>query len=234
MILVGTLPPMASLLETLQLIDPAIASEAAAEFRTALVAILQQLEQDETAANRSLQGWWTWLDEEGYDRDGFGLILNQVCEAKLGEQGGTELRAFLQASAAEPEGLPRLIDHVQSEVPDLAQTIESLEALAVEEEQQLVATAGGMSKGATIGLAVGGTVAVLGISGLVGYAVHRRNKTRAANEARERADQMLTVEKENAAAALRKEARMGVRAGRGDEDVILEEIAHDPEAMKKR
>ena len=224
---------MASLLETLQLIDPAIASEAAAEFRTALVAILQQLEQDETAANRSLQGWWTWLDEEGYDRDGFGLILNQVCEAKLGEQGGTELRAFLQASAAEPEGLPKLIDHVQSEVPDLAQTIESLEALAVEEEQQLVATAGGMSKGATIGLAVGGTVAVLGISG-VGYAIHRRNKTRAANEARERAEQVLTFEKENADAALRKEARMGVRAGRGDEDVILEEIAHDPEAMKKR
>ena len=222
---------MASLLETLQLIDPAIASEAAAEFRTALVAILQQLEQDETAANRSLQGWWTWLDEEGYDRDGFGLILNQVCEAKLGEQGGTELRAFLQASAAEPEGLPKLIDHVQSEVPDLAQTIESLEALAVEEEQQLVATAGGMSKGATIGLAVGGTVAVLGISGLVGYAVHRRNKTRAANAAQERAEQMLTVEKENAAAALRKEARMGVRVER--EDATLESVAHDFEALKK-
>ena len=224
---------MASLLETLQLIDPAIASEAAAEFRTALVAILQQLEQDETAANRSLQGWWTWLDEEGYNRDGFGLILNQVCEAKLGEQGGTELRAFLQANAAELEGLPKLIDHVQSEVPDLAQTIESLEALAVEEEQQLVATAGGMSKGATIGVAVGGTVAVLGISGLVGYAVHRRNKTRAANEARERAEQMLTVEKENAAAALRKEARMGVRAERGDGDIILKDIAHDPEALNK-
>jgi hypothetical protein len=230
MILVGTLPPMASLLETLQLIHPAIASEAAAEFRTALVAILQQLEQDETAANRSLQGWWTWLDEEGYDRDGFGLILNQVCEAKLGEQGGTELRAFLQASAAEPEGLPKLIDHVQSEVPDLAQTIESLEALAVEEEQQLVATAGGMSKGATIGVAVGSTVAVLGISG-VGYAIYRRNKTRAANEARERADQMLTVEKENAAAALRKEARMGVRVER--EDATLESVAHDFEALKK-
>ena len=222
---------MASLLETLQLIHPAIASEAAAEFRTALVAILQQLEQDDTAANRSLQGWWTWLDEEGYDRDGFGLILNQVCEAKLGEQGGTELRAFLQASAAEPEGLPRLIDHVQSEVPDLAQTIESLEALAVEEEQQLVATAGGMSKGATIGVAVGGTVAVLGISGLVGYAVHRRNKTRAANAVQERADQMLTVEKENAAAALRKEARMGVRVER--EDATLESVAHDIEALKK-
>ena len=221
---------MASLLETLQLIHPAIASEAAAEFRTALVAILQQLEQDETAANRSLQGWWTWLDEEGYDRDGFGLILNQVCEAKLGEQGGTELRAFLQASAAEPEGLPKLIDHVQSEVPDLAQTIESLEALAVEEEQQLVATAGGMSKGATIGVAVGSTVAVLGISG-VGYAIYRRNKTRAANEARERADQMLTVEKENAAAALRKEARMGVRVER--EDATLESVAHDFEALKK-
>ena len=220
-------------LETLQLIDPAIASEAAAEFRTALVAILQQLEQDDTAANRSLQGWWTWLDEEGYDRDGFGLILNQVCEAKLGEQGGTELRAFLQANAAEPEGLPKLIDHVQSEVPDLAQTIESLEALAVEEEQQLVATAGGMSKGATIGVAVGGTVAVAGIGILVGIAVHRRNKTRAANVARERADQMLTVEKENAAAALRKEARMGVRAERGDGDIILQDIAHDPVALKK-
>ena len=223
---------MASLLETLQLIDPAIASEAAAEFRTALVAILQQLEQDETAANRSLQGWWTWLDEEGYDRDGFGLILNQVCEAKLGEQGGTELRAFLQANAAEPEGLPKLIDHVQSEVPDLAQTIESLEALAVEEEQQLVATAGGMSKGAKIGLiAAGSYLGALGISSLAAYAIHRRTGSGLANSVQERAERELTVGKESAAAALRKEARMGVRVER--EDATLESVAHDFEALKK-
>ena len=222
---------MPSLLESLQLINPAVAAGAAAEFRSALVAILQQLDQDEAAVNRSLQGWWQWLDEEGYDQEGFGLILNQVCEAKLGEQGDAELRAFLQASAAEPEGLPKLIDHVQSEVPDLAQSIESLEALAVEEEQQLFATAGGMSKAATIGLAAGGTVAVLGISGLVGYALHRRNTTRAANAAQERAERELTVEKENAAAGFRKEARMGVRVER--EDATLESVAHDFEALKK-
>ena len=95
---------MPALLETLQLSHPSIAAEAAAEFRTALVAILQQLEQDETAADRSLQGWWTWLDEEGYDRDGFGLILNQVGEAKLGQQGQAELLSLLQANAAEPGG----------------------------------------------------------------------------------------------------------------------------------
>ena len=65
----------------------------------------------------------------------------------------------------------------------------------MEEEQQLVATAGGMSKGATIGVAVAGTVAVLGISGLVGNVLHRRNTTRAANAVRERAEQMLTVKK---------------------------------------
>ena len=223
---------MPALLETLQLSHPSIAAEAAAEFRTALVAILQQLEQDETAANRSLQGWWTWLDEEGYDRDGFGLILNQVCEAKLGEQGGTELRAFLQANAAEPEGLPKLIDHVQSEVPDLAQTIESLEALAVEEEQQLVATAGGMSKGAKIGLiAAGSYLGALGISSLAAYAIHRRTGSGLANSVQERAERELTVGKESAAAALRKEARMGVRVER--EDATLESVAHDFEALKK-
>jgi hypothetical protein len=42
---------------------------------------------------------------------------------------------------------------------------------------------------------------------------------------------MLTVEKENAAAALRKEARMGVRVER--EDATLESVAHDFEALKK-
>ena len=160
------------------------------------------------------------------------MILNQVCEAKLGEQGGTELRAFLQASAAEPEGLPKLIDHVQSEVPDLAQTIESLEALAVEEEQQLVATAGGMSKGAKIGLiAAGSYLGALGISSLAAYAIHRRTGSGLANSVQERAERELTVGKESAAAALRKEARMGVRVER--EDATLESVAHDFEALKK-
>ena len=155
---------MPALLETLQLSHPSIAAEAAAEFRTALVAILQQLEQDETAANRSLQGWWTWLDEEGYDRDGFGLILNQVGEAKLGQQGQAELLSLLQANAAEPGGVPRLIDHVQSKHPALAKEIESLETLAVTEEQQLHARAGGSSAGRDTGIAVGvigGTIATV-------------------------------------------------------------------------
>ena len=152
---------MASLLETLQQSHPSIASEAAAEFRTALVAILQQLEQDETAADRSLQGWWTWLDEEGYDRDGFGLILNQVGEAKLGQQGQAELLSLLQANAAEPGGLPELIDHVQSEHPALAKEIESLETLAATEEQQLHARAGGISAGGIVGIAGGLAVGTL-------------------------------------------------------------------------
>ena len=159
---------VSQLLETLQLSHPSIAAEAAAEFRTALVAILQQLEQDETAANRSLQGWWTWLDEEGYDRDGFGLILNQVGEAKLGQQGQAELLSLLQANAAEPGGVPRLIDHVQSEHPALAKEIESLETLALTEEQQLHATAGGSKAGKDVAIGVG-VVAGTAATVFIGY-----------------------------------------------------------------
>ena len=221
---------MPALLETLQLSHPSIASEAAAEFRTALVAILQQLEQDETAADRSLQGWWTWLDEEGYDRDGFGLILNQVGEAKLGQQGQAELLSLLQANAAEPGGVPRLIDHVQSEHPALAKEIESLETLAVTEEQQLHARAGGSSAGRDTGIAVGvigGTIATVVVvyKGKQAYnwlVSKWKNRGQGAVEHDIDRDEVKGTER------LDREAGDLGRLARGEEGPLLERAMQDP------
>ncbi|MCX5969101.1 MAG: hypothetical protein NTV57_16015 [Cyanobacteria bacterium] len=229
------LPPMPALLETLQLIHPAMAAGAAAEFRSALVAILQQLDQDETAVNRSLQGWWQWLDEEGYDRDGFGLILNQVCEAKLGVQGGAELRGFLQSSADEPEGLPKLMEHVQTNHAALAKEIETLETLAVTEEQQLQATAGGSSAGKDVAISLGvvtGTAATIyvgykAVNGVRWLANKWRNRNQGALERDIDRDEVRGTER------LEREAGDLERQARREEGPLLERAMKDPAELLK-
>ena len=229
---------MPSLLESLQLINPAVAAGAAADFRSALVAILQQLDQDEAAVNRSLQGWWQWLEEEGYEQEGFGLIFNQVCEAKLGEQGHAELLSCLQSNAAEPEGLPRLIEHVQSDYPALAKEIESLEELAVTEEQQLHATAGGTKAGKDTGIAVGllvGTAATV----LVGYKAKKgvqwlankwKNRGQAATE---KIEKDIQEDKLRGTEKLERETRNLENQAQGKEESLLKKTLKDPEKAKQ-
>ena len=96
--------------------------------------------------------------------------------------------SHLEQISAEPEGLAKLVEHVQSLHPLLANDYASLETLALAEQQQLEATAGGMSKGATIGIAAGTFV----VGGLIGYGLGKRKKVV------EKSEHIETLARENA------------------------------------
>ena len=156
---------MNSLLQQLADIDPCISAGQAAEFRTVSLAIAQRLQGEPTSLPLSLNDWWQWLDDEGYDRDTLALILSQMSTARIGAAAQRQLLSHLDQISTEPEGLTKLIDHLQTLHPLLANDYASLETLALAEQQQLEATAGGMSKKATIGIAAGSFVT----GGLIGY-----------------------------------------------------------------
>jgi len=89
-----------------------------------------------------------------------------VTASCLGEELGHLLIETVQSHADEENGLPGLIDLISNEHAALSQMLSSLEALAVEEQQRLDNTAGGMGAGAIAGIAIG-SVAMVCIGGYV-------------------------------------------------------------------
>jgi hypothetical protein len=70
---------MSNLLQLLQEVDPAITPEMAADLRAVLVAINQEVEAERTSLEWSLNSWWQWLDDEGYNREAFiGALRRQA------------------------------------------------------------------------------------------------------------------------------------------------------------
>ena len=160
---------MSSLLESLQAIDPNIDANSAADVRSCLVALAVELQGGEEQDSRlegSLNAWWQWLDDEGYNRESFGAVMRQVTASCLGAELGDLLIETVQAHADEENGLPGLIALISNEHAALSQMLSSLEALAVEEQQRLDNTAGGMGAGAIAGIALG-SLATVCIGGYV-------------------------------------------------------------------
>ena len=167
--------PMATLHEVLSKSSPAIAKDAVTQFRSGLVSIINRLhDEDDECIQHSLLDQKKRLDDEGYDSYTFLTILNQVTETTIGSLATQELLSYIQENVAEPDGLPLLLAHVHSSFPELAQAIDELETLAIEEENQLLTVAGGMSKKAEIGLFVGGGVTILGVAA---YAAYQKRKS---------------------------------------------------------
>ncbi len=177
---------MATFTQELTEIAPNIASHEAAAFRSSLIALGRQLQDEPDSQAHSLQTWWQWLDDEGYDRETFATILTQICNVKIGEQSLLELTSFITSSKDNSDGIAMLLEQVKQSHPSFAEEVEILESLALEEDNQLAATAGGMSKGGKIGIAVG----AVGLTGLIGggiyLAIARKRRTGAMNQAIER------------------------------------------------
>lgn len=167
--------PMATLHEVLSKSSPAIAEDAVTQFRSGLVFIINRL-HDEVAEGiqLSLLDQTKRLDDEGYDSCKLLIILNHVTEATIGSSATQELLSFIQENVAEPDGLPLLLAHVHSSFPELARAIDELESQAIQEENQLLTVAGGMSKKAEIGLISG---AVVGGILAIGYAAYQKRKS---------------------------------------------------------
>ncbi len=112
---------MSSVLDLLQAAVPGIQPQAAADFRSTLVAIAKELPSASGAEHRSLQQWWQWLDEEGYDRDGLVQILRQFCRARIGEEGLAVLSESCASIQEHPDGMHLLLDWLEARHADLNQ-----------------------------------------------------------------------------------------------------------------
>lgn len=161
---------MTSLLKALQQANPASTDDDASLFRSALVAILSQLQdEDGVSIQRSLKDWKQWLDDGAYESAYLMTTLGNVAEASMGVLLSQELIEYIQEISAKPGGLPLLIEHVHSSCPLLSQKIEELETLAIEEEQQLHIIGGGTKAGKDTAIAVG-VLAGTAVTGLGIYA----------------------------------------------------------------
>jgi len=197
---------MDSLQEELLQVDPALAAGSNHEFRATLVAISQRLEQEPEAETHSLQAWWEWLDDEGFDREAFAATLRQICQARVGDGATTQLVSTCHSLAEEGKTLASLIETVQDSHPVLVEQLETLETLAVEEQAQLDSRAGGttnLSKGGKWGIGV--SVGVVGTS-IIGGLIYRRFKKKAAERA-EQAEIKANEEKARLAAELEAQQR---------------------------
>jgi hypothetical protein len=150
---------MSTLFEQLAEIKPNITSEQVAEFRSCLATISQRVETEPNSLTFSLQEWGQWLEDEGYGWDEFTAILQQICVAELGEVDATTMWTYAQSMVTANDGIPCVLEHVQTDYPGLEQRIAALETLARADEHLIGHTAGGMSKtGRIITGAITGTI----------------------------------------------------------------------------
>ena len=159
---------MTTFTEALIQIVPDIRTGTAADVRSSLIGLARQLQQDPESQTHSLQTWWQWLDDEGYDRETFATILAQICKVRIGEQGLFELTSFITSSKDNADGIAMLLERVKQSNPSFAEEAETLESLALEEQNQLEATAGGLSTGGKIGITIG----AVGVASLVGGGIY--------------------------------------------------------------
>jgi len=172
---------MSSLLAMLHDINPGISSTAAADLRAALVAINRQAQADPGSIAWSLNSWWQWLDDEGYDREALREPLDQICAASIGEEALAKLVEGCCSHGDEPGGLRLLHDLLAQADADLPEQLHRLEALSLAEANELDHTAGGgslVSKGGGPSWTVKGVLigAVLGTGGYLLYKDHKAEK----------------------------------------------------------
>jgi hypothetical protein len=175
---------MDSVFDTLHSIDPSIESHAAGDFSSTLAAIFRKLTSDSGAEKLSLQQWWQWIDEAGYDRDGFIKMLQQFCRARIGDDGVEELTASCISIKEQPDGIPQLLDQLETDHEELSNVLQELHVACLSDQLGLETTAGGMTKGGKIAL---GSFGAAGAIGLVGYGIYKfRRRGRTVKEAGER------------------------------------------------
>ena len=164
---------LTTLIDELQRFGVANSVDKSCQFRSALVSVVDQLrDEDGASAHRSLQAWWQWLEDSGLESHTFASVLRQITNTIIGDFARQELETYIHKISTEVDGLPRFMEHVQDSYPKLTTTFEKLEVLAIHEQQQLEAVAGGMDKrakdtligGAVASLIFGGTAFVIGRS----------------------------------------------------------------------
>ena len=153
--------------------EPCLSPDQELVLSEGLLAIAEEIHNQPEAEAHSLNHWFTWLDEEGYDQPGIARALQQLCQQRLGAEAGQQLQAQAKARADDPQGVPSAIEHLSQNHPELLEELLAIEQTRQEELQRLHAMAGGLSKFTRNTLIAGGVGIVLGL----GYGVHLERRT---------------------------------------------------------
>jgi len=144
-VVAATVIAMSTLLALLQDVDPAMTPSLASDLRAGLVAINQQAQAEPASEEWSLNRWWQWLDDEGYDREALLLPLQRFCAARIGAPALAQLAQDCHAMGHEPGGLRLLLDLLEAQDADLPEQLHRLEVQAQAEANELSLIAGGTS-----------------------------------------------------------------------------------------
>ena len=170
--------PMATLIDLLQEVDPAVSSTQAANLRAGLAAISQEWQRNTISRQFSLNDWWRWLDDEGYSRESFLSALCLLGRARMGASSWSLLNQAYGGIGDEPDGLNALLGQLDQLDPELPQHLHGLEVQAISEETEIHQIAGGTAKRVAVNIALVGSIG--------GIYYYYRSKKKVAKETLER------------------------------------------------
>jgi len=170
--------PMATLIDLLQEVDPAVSSTQAANLRAGLAAISQEWQRNTISRQFSLNDWWRWLDDEGYSRESFLSALCLLGRARIGASSWSLLNQAYGGIGDEPDGLNALLGQLDQLDPELPQHLHGLEVQAINEETEIHQIAGGTAKRVAVNIALVGSIG--------GIYYYYRSKKKVAKETLER------------------------------------------------
>jgi hypothetical protein len=215
------------------------------DLRACLVALNRQAQVEPSSPEWSLNAWWRWLDDEGYNREAFAEVLQRLGAARISEAQLTNLVTTCGTRGDEPNGLALFQELLHKIDKDSLDLLHHFESIALTEEHELVHEAGGrtnLTKGEKVEIGVGVPLAVFGIVG-VGFAVRALLKRcavvdrdqimanvdqAARNEARDARQALLAGEQD-----LRRDVRDVRSDGRNLAGDIIKTAADKPEQTYK-
>jgi uncharacterized membrane protein len=198
--------PMATLIDLLQEVDPAVSSTQAANLRAGLAAISQEWQRNTISRQFSLNDWWRWLDDEGYSRESFLSALCLLGRDRMGASSWSLLNQAYGGIGDEPDGLNALLDQLDQLDPELPQHLHGLEVQAISEETEILQIAGGTAKRVAVNIALVGSIGGI-------YFYYKRNK-KVAKEMLEHGKKTAEQKTVNEAANLDRSKEQLLRKGR--------------------
>lgn len=161
-------------------------------------------------------------DDEGYDRETFSTVLAQICKVRIGEQSLNELTSYIKSSKDNADGIAMLLKQVKQSHPSLLEEVETLENLALEEENQLGATAGGLTTGGKWGIGLGATTVLLGTVGVIWYKSKGNSSKTMKSVAEHEVEQQIEEAENNLKIESGESLRRAKVISQKDLDVIIE------------
>jgi len=220
---------MSNLLQAFQGVDPTAPASMANDLRACLVAINRQAQAEPSNTELSLNAWWQWLDDEGYNREAFAEALQRLGAARISEAHLANLVATCGSRGDEPNGLALFQELLQEIDKDSLDLLHHFEALSLTEEHELAHEAGGSRTNLTTRQKVEIGVGVPLVVGGIGFAYRAgrsRRPTIHLDQIQARTDQIAREEEHRARIIARADEEILVRHLGNDSRLLADDIAH--------